>query len=53
VANVFSEKKINEILFAYLCANRDHYDSEIKAYINENIDYLADIIKERKENNNG
>lgn len=46
---VFGERKINEILFAYLEANKEHYDKDIKAYINENIDYLADILKEGKE----
>jgi hypothetical protein len=50
---VFGERKINEILFAYLEANLADYEKEIKDYINENIDYLADILKERKENENG
>ena len=53
ISGVFTAEKINEILFDYLCANKEKYGEEITAYINENIEVLVDIVKERKENENG
>lgn len=53
LAYVLGKDKINKILTTYLMAHKDEYATDIRLYINENIDVLADILKERKEKING
>jgi hypothetical protein len=45
---VFDEKKINEILFDYLKANREQYAKDISEYLNEDVSVLAELLVERK-----